>query len=470
MGGRLLSYSTFIVTLGFLSFRGIDSRNLPLIADTVYGPVQGKREGTSDAFLGVPFAQPPIGGMRWKDPQPPSAWKPEVLKADTQPPGCMQRCIDPPFACPTSTSEDCLYMDIYRPSSPESDGLLPVFVYLHGGKFESGSCSAGIYNGRILASAMDAVIVCINYRLGAFGYLFLGTDPTTGEDVNGNFGLKDQIAGLEFLKENLESFGGDPNKITLAGQSAGAQSVAIHMTTDEVSDLFQQGIMFSEPFALPLKTPTDAIKLGQQFVATLSCQKDVMTCLRSKTANDVQSASDISSYSEVNLRKLFQQFQPWGPVVEVQPIKMFENGQYQDKPVMLGSVTEEGRIFVYDLIKDPIVDFFYFIILSVFVPGKSNEILNHYPADSSLADQREVVSQLAADYVFTCPIQHVAKLMFIQKGLNVYHYIFDQVFSDPEAWDTYVGCYGHVCHGGDLPYIFGSAPFAGFCIPTRKKC
>lgn len=104
MGGRLLSYSTFIVTLGFLSFRGIDSRNLPLIADTVYGPVQGKREGTSDAFLGVPFAQPPIGGMRWKDPQPPSAWKPEVLKADTQPPGCMQRCIDPPFACPTSVS------------------------------------------------------------------------------------------------------------------------------------------------------------------------------------------------------------------------------------------------------------------------------------------------------------------------------------------------------------------------------
>lgn len=229
--------------------------------------------------------------------------------------------------------------------------------------------------------------------------------------------------------------------------------------------------MFSEPFGLPLKTQQDASKLGKHFAALLSCQNDTLTCLRAKTADEIKVTSKASESFKVNPMKFFQQFEPWGPVVDVQPIELFENGQYHhDKPIMMGSVAEEGRIFVFGLIKDPVPNFLYVIFLSLIVPEHSDEIVKHYPADPNTEDQRQVVSQLASDYVFTCPTYHAAKIMELQENEDrVYHYILDQAFSTQDAWGDHIECYGHVCHGGDLPYIFGTATLAGYSYTEEER-
>ncbi|KAJ8046653.1 Fatty acyl-CoA hydrolase precursor, medium chain [Holothuria leucospilota] len=155
-----------LVSIFSLFVKNVCGKEFSMDVTTVYGNVRGLRRENYDAFLGIPFAQPPVGELRWKDPRPPPAWSPETFQADTQPPGCIQICEDPAFACPVETSEDCLYLNIYRPSTTQTDGLLPVFIFLHGGNFHSGACSALLYDGRFLVQVADAVVVVPNYRVG----------------------------------------------------------------------------------------------------------------------------------------------------------------------------------------------------------------------------------------------------------------------------------------------------------------
>ena len=222
----------------------------PLFPAQVVQTAQGKLSGLSvpnstvTVFKGIPFAAPPVGNLRWRAPQPAPVWK-GVRKADEFGASCMQLKAGErlpwtkEFMVQNQVSEDCLFLNIWTPRL-KAGANLPVILFIHGGGFGEGSGAIEIYNGTNLA-ATDAVVVTINYRLGVFG--FLAHPELTAESerhASGNYGLLDQIAALQWVKANIAPFGGDPHKVTIWGQSAGAFSVAALLASPLGSNLFER--------------------------------------------------------------------------------------------------------------------------------------------------------------------------------------------------------------------------------------
>jgi para-nitrobenzyl esterase len=209
------------------------------------GALSGSNEGSVRAFLGIPYAAPPTGALRWRAPQPPTSWT-GTLAADHFSPSCMQRPQSggpwtPEYRIPGPTSEDCLTLNIWTPAKTGSERLAAM-VWIHGGAFKSGSGSVPIYDGRTLA-ARGIIVVTLNYRLGVLG--FLAHPQLTAEserNVSGNYGLMDIIAALQWLQRNIAAFGGDAQRLTIAGQSAGAFAVEILETAPAAQGLFHQVI------------------------------------------------------------------------------------------------------------------------------------------------------------------------------------------------------------------------------------
>ena len=220
----------------------------PTIALTQRGALRGQNEDGLHVFRGVPFARPPVGELRFRRPQPPESWDGvrdalEFGAISIQPP----RPAAGPFAgimghSQERMSEDCLYLNIWTPGL--DDARRPVMVWIHGGGLTSGSGSSPAYDGAPLASRGDAVIVTINYRLGALGYL---PDPVLGsaEEVEGNYGCHDMVAALEWVRDEITAFGGDPGNVTIFGESAGGIAVAMLLGSPLAEGLFQRAIMQS---------------------------------------------------------------------------------------------------------------------------------------------------------------------------------------------------------------------------------
>lgn len=198
-------------------------------------------------FMGIPFAAPPVGDLRWKAPQPVGSW--EGIRACVTPPASAMQASPKPFMCwskefmaPESPlSEDCLYLNVWTPAKTPQEKL-PVMVWIHGGAFTGGSGTVPLYNGEGMARK-GVVFVTINYRLGIFG--FLAHPELSAESdvkVSGNYGILDQIAALKWVKENIKAFGGDPNNVTIDGQSAGSFSVNILVVSPMAKGLFQKAI------------------------------------------------------------------------------------------------------------------------------------------------------------------------------------------------------------------------------------
>ncbi|GAA1208170.1 hypothetical protein GCM10009578_058170 [Streptomyces rhizosphaericus] len=185
----------------------------PLLVSTDKGVVAGAAADGVARYLGIPYAAPPVGGLRWQPPAPAAPW-PGVRPADHHGARCVQTATGGP-----GTSEDCLYLNVHAPEQ-RTDRPLPVLFWIHGGGFMSGG--GDLYDGSLLARTNDIVVVTINYRLGVFGFLDL---PGLSERGAGNYGLLDQQAALRWTQRNIAAFGGDPGRVTIAGESAGGQSV-----------------------------------------------------------------------------------------------------------------------------------------------------------------------------------------------------------------------------------------------------
>lgn len=233
------------------------------VVSTSSGTLRGKVEGNSEAFLGVPYAAPPVGEARWRDPQPVAAWKGE-RDATHYGADCYQSTPGPfgpytaEFIADGPVSEDCLSLNVWKPAGKTAG--LPVFVFIHGGAFQGGAGSLPIYNGSKLAPR-GAVVVTLNYRVGVFG--FLAHSELTAESANktsGNYGLLDQIEALRWLRQNVARFGGNPANITITGESAGAASVNSLMISPLAKGLFAKAISFSGP-AMDMGLPT--LKQGE---------------------------------------------------------------------------------------------------------------------------------------------------------------------------------------------------------------
>ena len=215
---------------------GAGTESLDPIIESKSGLIVGTSSRVQDkiinSFLGIPYALPPVGDHRFRRPEPVPSWGREALEAKNFSDPCIQ--FTPPHVILTpwlsendqNGSEDCLYLNIWAPEDPlkpESD-LKAVLVWLHGGAFFAGSADLDLYNGETLAAVGDVVVVSVNYRLGALGFL-----TTNSDEIGGNMGMFDQAMALQWIKENAESFGGDPDNIVLFGQSAGATSAGLHL-------------------------------------------------------------------------------------------------------------------------------------------------------------------------------------------------------------------------------------------------
>ena len=331
---------------------------LPLVrsskVSTIYGDIEGFVASYSvysntsfpfksvSKFLGVPFAAPPIGELRFKAPKPLLGWKPTVLQAKTHGNLCLQTGeYDYWYEMYTQNytySEDCLYLDVYTPNVSLS---LPVLFYIHGGAYSSGA--AVTFPSDILA-LQGVVVVVIQYRLGPFGFL------TTGDSAaSGNFGLLDQVEALKWVKENIQHFGGDPNKVTIFGESAGAASVTLHLLSPLSEGLFQQAIAESgvdlssfaiQPNSLGLRF---AKELAENVECTTSDHDAMIACMRDKKGEEIQKAAE-------KVKNPFIDVLIWAPVVD----KVFlfdtrnlrEKGEFKKVKLMISFNSHEGGYYV----------------------------------------------------------------------------------------------------------------------------
>ena len=305
---------------------------------TLYPNASGPFKSVSK-FLGVPFAAPPIGELRFKAPEPPKEWKPKVLERKTHGDVCWQgsmlefntRIFAPNF----TYSEDCLYLDVY---SPNVSGRLPVLFYIHGGAFEYGT--ALTYPSDLLA-LHGLVVVVIQYRLGPFGFLTTGNSAAPG-----NLGMLDQVEALKWVKENIEHFGGDPSKVTICGLSAGAASVSLHLLSPLSKGLFHQAIAESgvdlSPFAIqPVSSALRFVTgLAQKLDCGTSDHSTMLACILRQKDADIQKASDSIPFGmSDNVR--------CGPVVDNYflldiPRNLRQKGDFRKVKFMISFTSQEG--------------------------------------------------------------------------------------------------------------------------------
>ncbi|NAZ37954.1 carboxylesterase/lipase family protein [Rubellimicrobium sp. CFH 75288] len=247
------------------------------IVQTVDGLVEGVAAGGVESFLGLPYAAPPVGERRWRGPQPPEPWD-DVRPAAAYGPDCMQQ-PDPSDVAPpgVAPSEDCLYLNLWRPEGARG---LPVLVWIHGGAYVNGGASPGLYDGTALARE-GLVVVSFNYRLGRFG--FFAHPALLAEGETGNFAYQDMVAALRWVRDNAAAFGGDPESVTLMGQSAGGDAVMHLITSPRAEGLFDRAIVMSGDGrdhvlgGLPLEAPEgedSAIAKGLAFARAVGVAGD----------------------------------------------------------------------------------------------------------------------------------------------------------------------------------------------------
>ncbi len=317
------------------------------------GPVVRRDDGI---YQGIPYAAPPVGALRWRPPQPARPFG-EPLACDAPGPQCPQEDAD------GDTDEDCLTLGLRTPARAD-DHRLPVMVFFHGGAFTSGAGSLSLYAGGDLVRE-GVVLVTVNYRLGALGFLAhpaLSAESPVG--VSGNYGLLDQQAALSWVRRNIAAFGGDPDNVTVFGQSAGAASVLAHLVSPAAAGLFDKAILQSPVAPGALRRLKDAVcgvapaeDIGRRIAARLGAdrQPDVLAALRAASAGDILAATEALS-PEAGLEVAGVVCSPTvdGVVLPDHPLALFARGRQHHVPLVIGTTANESSLFLDHL--DPPAD------------------------------------------------------------------------------------------------------------------
>ena len=382
------------------------------IAHTTYGDVVGVSSGNVSQWLGVPFAAPPVGGLRWRAPQPPAPWA-APRDATWFGPTCPQTEANT-WALFTGTSEDCLNLNVYAPAAPPPAGGYPVMLFFYGGSFTYGSAGFPLYDGFFEVSLLkDTIVVAANYRLGVLG--FLAGDELRAESADGSvgtYGSQDQRAALEFLRDNAAAFGGDPSRVLIFGQSAGAASVSQLLVNPRAAGLFSRAIIESGAFSTWTAQPYNISKTRlPQFAKNVGCGGSsgaaLLACLRAVNASEVLKGD----------KGLTSGFLEWSPAIDGveildDPRVLLAAGKAHDVPVLVGFNKDEGTMFA----KAPkdLNESGYLAAISEFLPRNQSEIVaKEYPCTDFRADLGQSacwwgVCELERDSMFACPVQKTA--------------------------------------------------------------
>ncbi|CAH1245319.1 BCHE [Branchiostoma lanceolatum] len=440
----------------------VTAQSGPLI-ETSFGKVQGLSTEKARVFYGIPYAAPPKGPLRWKAPEEPASWAPNVLQVTQKEPACPQNCTLPPHMCPDKTDEDCLYMNIFTPLNASPQSLIPVMLWIHGGQFIRGSGDVILYDGQYYANQTGVVVVTINYRLGALGFLSAGSGKTASK---GNYGIMDQRLAMQWVQNNIAAFGGDPKQVTLFGESAGGMSISIHLCSNQSASLFKQGIIESDPLGIPYRTQAEATRLGKYFAEELGCSHGDMACMAGKQPQDIIVAqTKAGNKLQVSLKYPVEIFVPWGPHVDgvellEQTVDTFRKGHAQKKPIIIGTTSEEAVMYVYEGFGKPVSALGYYEYMTGFFlpslavePWKVLEIFREYPADKSSNDQRPIMATIGTEWLFTCA-NRAAVRGHVGAQNDVFLYQFAHAFSFPGWGPHFQFCVNHSCHGSELPYVW----------------
>ncbi|MBD1391840.1 carboxylesterase/lipase family protein [Mucilaginibacter glaciei] len=370
-----------------------------------------------NSFKGIPFAQPPIGDLRWKEPQPVNSWT-GVRKCDAFGYNAMQKKIfgDMGFRGP-GMSEDCLYLNVWVPAKP-AKAKLPVLVYFYGGGFAAGDGSERRYDGESMAKR-GIVTLTVNYRLGVFG--FMSHPELTKESphhASGNYGLLDQNAALVWVKKNIAAFGGDPDRITIAGESAGSMSVSAQMVSPLSKDLINGAIGESGAMINPLAPATlsvgegNGVKFGEKIGAT------TLAALRAIPADQLLELASKPGNPSIS-------FIVDGYFFTKKPIETYMAGEQAHVPLLAGWNSAEipYQAVMYGQAPTPEN---YLKQLNTFYPGKADEVAKLYPG-STEAEVIKSATELASDRFIVYSTWKWVDLHAQTSGKPVYRYLFSKL-------------------------------------------
>ncbi len=433
-----------------------DDPGNPLRVELDTGVVIGLDKEDVREFLRLPYAAAPVGDLRFKPPQPPIPWDEE------------RELINPGDPCPQGVSfagggvEDCLFINVWVPKG--KSGKLPVMVWLHGGAFIFGSGSDAYYSGANLAAAQGVIVVNLNYRLGAFGFLAHPAFATEDPDYpsSGNWGIDDQFAALEWVQRNIAAFGGDPDKVTLFGESAGGYSTCVHYVSPRTDGMFRAAISESglcTTSVLELSR-AEAETAALDVATTVGCTTgDVAACLRGKSVMELIDATNPIDQGAPPGGPFYQSGPPIvtlpnvdGFVIEKPLRETFESGEFAARPLILGATRDEGTLFHTSLFATIVEDEVqYREALGRRFPAASiDEIVARYPI-ASFPNANRAIAEISGDAFFVCPARRTARAV-AAKGAPTYYYSFQQ-----EPVQAFMPDLG-VFHSAEIPFLFATDP------------
>ncbi len=454
--------------------------------DTSYGRLTGTAldapaGATSSSqvmsFLGIPYAQPPLGNLRWRPPQEPASWIGE-RKAQAFSLACLQA------GAPTASifsGEDCLYLNVYAPATP---GPHPVMVWLHGGALLIGAGSE--YDGAALARAQDVVVVTVNYRLSFMGFLALSAlGAENGDGYSGNQGFYDQLAALKWVNKEIAKFGGDPANVMLFGQSAGGMSTCLMMASPLTDGLFQRAAMQSGHCNLsifPRQTKAVAEQAGTDFLSKIGCansnQSLALACARGKSTQEMLTALNIPFNELFKYDPALWKYLPAividgpGKLFPQDPMTLLAAGAKPGMPVLIGTNKDEGSLF-YEL-QDHAADAagYYTELQNTRYGAYAAELSTLYP-HAAYETTGAALSTIASDALFHCSTRGVADVL-----TTANHPVYSYNFIQPVSGLTYVflslqrgqntsdlGSF----HVSEVPYVFGESSIIGSLDTAERQ-
>jgi len=405
------------------------------------GPVRGAAHDGYRTFEGIPYAAPPVGRLRWAMPHRAAPWS--GVRDATEP---ASACPQPTGEVPGgSTDEDCLHLNVTTPDGTAPARPRPVIVWLHGGGFTTGAGSS--YDAHRMATRRDVVVVTVNYRLGALGFL-----AHAGLPGSGTFGLADQQAALRWVRAEIGAFGGDTHNVTLAGESAGGYSVCAQLASPSAAGLFDRAIIESgpctgspdHPFA-PSSVPVSTARAtGADLAAKVGCGSvhDVLSCLRRVKVSRLLAAQDTD-----------QQPAHTTPLLPDDPAVAIAAGHFHHVPVLIGNNHDEGNGWAAGIIQAgyPVTPGTWPDVAATFFPspGQARAIVREYPVHR--ADGGPVFGAAIGDANFACPTARTNTLLTTQ--VPTWRYEFADKNAPPPAPGTPPFPLG-APHASELPYLF----------------
>jgi para-nitrobenzyl esterase len=400
-------------------------------------------------FKGIPYAAPPSGDLRWARPQAPKPWS-GIREASKYGNACPQ--LSRYGAAEASYNEDCLYLNVSVPyaSAAKDRRLRPVLVWIHGGAFVGGS--SALYPLDFMTTSGDLVAVSLNYRLGVFGFM---AHPSFDGAWNGGLGLEDQRSALRWIKRNIQAFGGDPSNITIAGESAGAAGVCMHIIAPHETDgLFQKAIVQSAGCVTPLQTVAEGNKTGLKVAEAVGCSDPAtaLACMRGKPAKDLLDAA--SKAAGDNL--LAYEPSIGSGAIPIQGAEAISSGKFVRVPMINGGNRDEMRLYVaYDAqAGDKVTVDNYGAHIKKLYGQNAEQVAEKYPP-SAYSSPSSALGTAMSDFtanigINNCIYLETAKLA--SKRIKVYEYVFSDRDAPPVTTDP--GFEMGAVHASELPYQF----------------